>query len=106
MRGGRADNSEALADLDGFGGAPAEWAQGLENDEQEFEIEPDNWNTVQTWLHVQTQWRHGFGGATGLDYTAVDVAMRRLRIEDEDGGIFAGLQVMEYGALRAMTAKG
>jgi hypothetical protein len=57
-------------------------------------------------MHVQTQWRTGFDGPVGLDYTAVDVALRRLRIEDEDGALFAGLQVMEFTALRAMTAKG
>lgn len=59
-----------------------------------------------TWLRVQTQWRQSFGGPIGLDYSAVDVVLRRLKICDEDGEIFAGLQVMEFGALRAMAAKG
>lgn len=85
---------------------PEEWREGLQNDEQEFPIEPDNWLTVQTWMRVQTQWRHGFGGPVGLDYTAVDVVLRRFRIADEDGEVFAGLQVMEFAALKTMAAKG
>jgi hypothetical protein len=57
-------------------------------------------------MRVQTQWRHSFGGPVGLDYTAVDVALKRFRIADEEGEIFAGLQVMEFAALKAMQAKG
>lgn len=57
-------------------------------------------------MRIQTQWRHGFGGPVGLDYTAVDVALRRFRIADDDGEVFAGLQVMEFAALKAMAAKG
>ena len=54
-------------------------------------------------MRVQTQWRvSGMGGAVGLDYQAVDVVMRRLRIEDGDGELFAGLQVMEIAALKAL----
>jgi len=60
---------------------------------------------MQAWMRVQTQWRAGMGGYYGLDYAAVDVALRRARIEDDDGAIFAGLQVMEFAALRAMNAK-
>lgn len=69
----------------------------------DFEVLPDCWPIVMAWLTVQTQWRVGATGrAIGLDYSAVDVALRRYRIEDEDGEIFAGLQTMEYAALKAL----
>lgn len=87
-----------------FGGAvPDDWLEGLSGDDQELPIEPEAWPTVQLWMRVQTQWRlAGMGGVVGLDYQAVDVVMRRLRIEDEDGELFAGLQVMEIAALKAL----
>lgn len=70
---------------------------------EDFEVFPENWPVVDLFLRLQTQWRFtGMGVAAGLDYTAVDVVMRRLRIEDLDGSIFAGLQVMEVAALNAV----
>lgn len=80
--------------------------EALAQEQAEIDVEPDNWATVMLFLRLQTQWRHGFGGATGLDYPAVFQTMDRLRIADTDGLIFEGLQVMELGALRAMTEKG
>ncbi|MCE2910213.1 MAG: DUF1799 domain-containing protein [Burkholderiaceae bacterium] len=68
-----------------------------------FEVLPENWPTLLAFLAVQTQWRiGGMGHPVGLDYQGVDVALRRLRIEDPDGELFAGLQVMEIAALDAM----
>ncbi len=86
-----------------FGGTPPdEWLEALEDDEQELEIEPDCWPTVQAWMRIQTQWRTTFGGYTGLDYPAVFQVLDRLKIADPDGELFAGLQVMEFAALKAM----
>jgi len=66
-------------------------------------VEPEAWPVVQLWLRVQTQWRvGGMGGAVGLDYPAVFAVMDRLRIDDNDGALFAGVQVMEVAALRAL----
>lgn len=74
----------------------------LEAEPSDFEVEPDNWPTVLAWCLMTTQWRMGPSGCHGLDYTAVDVVMRRRGIEDVDGLVFAGLQVMEGAALAAM----
>lgn len=66
-------------------------------------VEPEAWPVVQIWLRVQTQWRvAGMGGAIGLDYPAVFGVMDRARIDDNDGELFAGVQVMEVAALRAL----
>lgn len=56
-------------------------------------------------LRVQTQWRMGFGGATGLDYPAVFQTMDRCKIADPDGELFAGVQAIEFAALKAMAAR-
>jgi len=64
---------------------------------------PDNWRAVRLFLAVETQWRValGFGVSvhSGLDYSGVEAAMRRLKIDDEDGELFADLQEMERAAL-------
>ena len=35
---------------------------------------------VRLWLSVQTQWRTGFAGATGLDYNALFQVARAIKI--------------------------
>jgi hypothetical protein len=67
---------------------------------QDFEVDPDCWETLMTWLRVQTQWRTGASGVIGLDYVAVDVVLRRYRASDD---VFEGLQIMERAALREMN---
>ena len=37
---------------------------------------PDNVDTFNVWSQLQTQWRVGMSGATGLDYTAVAAYLR------------------------------
>ena len=81
---------------------PDEWRQALAAEATDFEVWPENWPIVDLWLRVQTQWRSSGFGPTGLDYVAVDVVMRRLRIEDPDGEKFEGLQVMEIEALKVL----
>lgn len=67
---------------------------------QDFEVDPDCWETVMAWLRVQTQWRTGGAGLVGLDYVAVDVVLRRTAAADD---VFEGLQVMERAALRELS---
>jgi hypothetical protein len=85
-------------------GAPPEVVAELQEHgaAEEFDVLPENWPTVMMWLRVQTQWRvAGLGGAIGLDYTAVEAAMRMLRVPNR-AEVFDGLQVMELAALEAM----
>lgn len=74
-------------------------------DDDDFPVLPENWDTVHLFMAVSTQWRRGGMEAqpVGLDYTAVDVAMRRGGWEDPDGELFAGLQLMEQAALAALS---
>jgi len=101
VRGGKVKNDEALADLDVWGGAPPEMVEAMTEESVEFEIEPDNWETVLLFMRVQTQWRHGFAGPTGLDYVGVEACMRMAGIKRTDE-LFDGLQVMEFAALQAI----
>lgn len=62
--------------------------------------------TVRAWLALQTQWRVGMAGATGLDYTAIEPTLRLL---GEPAAawpdIFEGVQVMERETLRVWAER-
>lgn len=64
---------------------------------------PQNWNTVMLFLAMQTQWRVGMSGATGLDYAALPVIAKGEGIRLKPSRI-AGLRVMESEALKQMAA--
>lgn len=69
------------------------------------EIWPDNQHIVRVWLAMQTQWRVGFSGATGLDYAVLPVVMRGVQVPlNERMDIFAGVQVMERTTLKVWNA--
>lgn len=63
---------------------------------------PDNVTAWQCWCAVQTQWRVGMAGATGLDYAAVEALLRINGIRgDQRRELFADLRIMEGATLRA-----
>lgn len=97
-------NADALDDLDGWGDAPAEWRDALEAEEVDFEVDADNWETVTMFTRVQTQWRYGFAGPTGLDYSGVESCLRMADVTNTPA-LFGGLQIMEVAALREMAAQ-
>ena len=88
--------------MDAFGAPPDEWVEALESEVVEFEVEPDNWDTVTLFTRVSTQWRYGFAGPTGLDYHGVEACMR-LSGTAADPETFAWLQLMEFAALREFS---
>lgn len=92
------------ADLDAWDASDdvkAAYSQAQEQDE--FEVWPENWDTVQLFLLVQTQWRTGsMGGVIGLDYTAIDSAVRFAEM-DVTPEMFKGLRVMESSAVNALN---
>lgn len=76
--------------------------------EDEVFLWPCNVRAWQCWCGVQTQWRIGFGGATGLDYAAVLAYLRtaeRLR-GDELLEVFEGLRAAERAVLEARSVQG
>ena len=64
---------------------------------------PCNLPAFEVWQCVQTQWREGMGGRSGLDYTAVCAYLREVRGLKKTAlqSMFAGLQAMERAALEA-----
>lgn len=82
----------------------------ITRNEEVFEVMPVNWESVMSFLAVATQWRAiwqsvGFAGALawlGLDYSAVDVVLRRRGASDQ---VFFDIQIMEGEALAAFDAR-
>lgn len=79
--------------------------------EDVFELWDINTGVLDLFLAVQSQWKcvavtSSIGGSivwVGLDYAGVDVFMRRARVTDDDGELFAGLLEMESAALAAFS---
>lgn len=65
-------------------------------------VYPQNWPTLTLFLALTTQWRVSESGATGLDYAAIPVAAKALRIKLTESR-FHGLRTMEGEALRLMS---
>ncbi len=71
---------------------------------EEIDVFPANWPSVCAFLGCQTQWRVVVAATglvwLGLDYTAVDVVLRRTAVADV---AFADIQLMERAALDAFA---
>lgn len=72
-----------------------------EDVQEDVELYPDNALAVAVFLEIATQWRHGPGGITGLDYPALFASMDERGLEGEDRrDTYAGVRVMERTVLR------
>lgn len=61
---------------------------------------PENWQALQVFSALQTQWNVGMNGAIGLRYEALPVVLNLLEIQETDrAGIFNSLRIMESEAL-------
>lgn len=70
------------------------------------EVWPDNAVAVNTVIAMSTQWRVGFGGATGLDYSTLPIVLRMNAVPRKDwSDIFECVRIMEETALEAMRDK-
>jgi hypothetical protein len=89
VRGSNTNNQYEEA-LD-FWGAPKD----DQPDTGPFEIDPENWDTVQLFVKLQTQWRLApTGHRTGLDYTAIGPTAQYMGLTVTPD-VFDGLQFME-----------
>jgi hypothetical protein len=85
----------------------AQLAQRLEavappSEEPPVYLWPDNVAAWEAFIDLQTQWRVGFNGRTGLDYAAVLAHLRAVVADDaERADIYAGVRACEGGALEA-----
>jgi len=63
---------------------------------------PDNVLAWSCWCGVQTQWRTGMAGATGLDYAGVRAYLDERQLSSKDRqACFAGIQACERATLDA-----
>lgn len=86
------------AELKAFGLRPEDFAE-----QNEIDIWPDNFEAVKLFADVSTQWRIGFGGATGLDYSAVCAVMKLTRVKKKRRqALLADIAVLEAAALEEM----
>lgn len=70
------------------------------------EVWPDNEPAVRLYCAMQSQWRVGFAGPTGLDYAALPAVLSLLQIPPEQHpDTFDCLRVMEAEALAVMETK-
>lgn len=67
------------------------------------EIWPQNYQAYLLFCAMDTQWRIGMAGPTGLDYAALPVALRMIdapRVDWQE--LMTDVRVMESAALQAM----
>jgi hypothetical protein len=68
---------------------------------QEPEIWPSNTDAVQVFIAMQTQWRTGFAGRTGLDYGVLPQVLGWLQVpQAEHAQLWLDVQAMELAALK------
>ena len=60
---------------------------------------PDNLRAWQHWLAVQTQWRTGMGGATGMDYAGVRAYLQLQVHRKHQREVFDGIRACERATL-------
>ena len=77
---------------------------GIKSAGDKFVVWDENWEIVEMFLRMQTQWRMSFAGPTGLDYAALDWLCRLYSVKDP-ATLLEGLQVMEVTALSCFNKK-
>lgn len=71
-----------------------------------IDVWPENWVALELFAALQTQWRIGMGGPTGLDYAALPAVMDLQHIAaPERPEVFESLRVMEAEALRVFAER-
>lgn len=71
---------------------------------KEIPLWPENQTPLAVFAALQTQWRVGMGGPTGLDYTAIPPVLELYEIPPSDRRrLFDDLRVMEAEALKVFA---
>lgn len=97
-----AADDELVQALASFGLLPPADAGGgnVDGSDRELWLWPENRPAWDLWLCLQTQWRVGMAGATGLDYSAVAAVMHmQSTARKERPELLALLRVMEAEVL-------
>lgn len=74
--------------------------------QNQVEVWADNWQAVELFGQMRTQWRVGFGGIVGLDYLFLNFLMDWRKIPHEEREeLLNKIRVMEYAALDIFREK-
>jgi opacity protein-like surface antigen len=76
----------------------AKYLNSKQQETGECEVWAENWTSFKVFRRLQTQWRVGFAGATGLDYEAAESVARGIGVRWSARRIDE-LRVMERAAL-------
>ena len=90
------DNDDTAQALAAFGLVAVD-GTGRNAGPQFFYLWPEHQDALGLFIQCSTQWRHGFAGITGLDYSGVEalIRMRRLVPRQRLPEVLADLQVLE-----------
>lgn len=84
-------------------------AAGFEPEDFEgecFEVWPENWPAFDVFAQLDTQWRTGMNGPTGLDYAALYPLLDRIGLADPDWRqMFDDVRTLESAALAEIRKK-
>lgn len=71
-----------------------------------IEVWPEHYEVFMVFRSIQTQWRMGMGGPTGLDYNVLYHKLDRMNLsKDEYEQMEVDIQVMEHAALTTINRK-
>lgn len=77
--------------------------EDYEDEHGPVEVWSENVSVVNVFIAMDTQWRVGMNGATGLDYTALPVVLRMTETPRKTWpSAFQDIRVMERAALNEM----
>ncbi len=85
-----------------FGLTPDDFPERLDG----FDVWPDTLTSINAFISMETQWRIGFAGATGMDYAALPAVLDLMEVPPaERPQLFEDLRAMEAHALTLMRKK-
>jgi hypothetical protein len=85
-------------------GIPAEMRDGIVASSAVTPLWLENQTPFEVFVALQTQWRVGMGGPTGLDYAAVPVVLELYQVAPESRRrVFDDVRVMEAEALKVFS---
>ena len=90
--------------MEAFGATPEQIAAAKEKQdsiEVDFEVWQENWEAVQMFIRLSTQWHVSMAGLTGLNYSSLEYICRLYEVKD-CVSLFEGIQIMEMAALSCM----
>jgi hypothetical protein len=91
-------------------GAPKELVDELRAESeraQTFKVLKENWQTIQIFSRLATQWVWGsMGGCVGLNYQSVKYLLKLNEVSKKDRKkVFKDIQLMEFAALEVLNGK-